>query len=161
MDGLYGFPGGSWATPLSGNCANMVIFSRVLAPEWHCYSVAKLFNCYQGLTHGLDTNAFRDERLPIFLKALKRSPIFKPRILAHLDVPLLEQIIKQYEHFALLMVFKPLNFIVFLFLRLSNVLSHSIAKFDHTRQLAHGDAIFGDTGAVLLLKWSKTMQNRK
>ena len=36
-----------------------------------------------------------------------------------------------------------------------------MASFDHTRQLARGDVIFGETGAVLLLKWSKTMQNRK
>ena len=51
--------------------------------------------------------------------------------------------------------------VFFSFLRLSNVLPHSVASFDHTRQLAHGDVIFGDLGAVLLLKWSKTMQNRK
>ena len=49
----------------------------------------------------------------------------------------------------------------FSFLRLSNVLPHSIAKFDHTRQLARADVIFGTSGAVLLIKWSKTMQNRR
>ena len=38
---------------------------------------------------------------------------------------------------------------------------HSVAKFDHTRQLARADVIFGETGAVLLIKWSKTMHNRK
>ena len=36
-----------------------------------------------------------------------------------------------------------------------------MASFDHTRQLTRGDVIFGDSGAVLLLKWSKTIQNRK
>ena len=36
-----------------------------------------------------------------------------------------------------------------------------MASFDHTRQLARGYVIFGETGAVLLLKWSKTMQNSK
>ena len=36
-----------------------------------------------------------------------------------------------------------------------------MASFVHTLQLAHRDVIFGETGAILLLKWSKTMQNRK
>ena len=114
------------------------------------------------ILHGLDTNAFRDARLPPFLKALKIQALFNPRIPAHLDVPLLECIIKQCDSFQFPVVFKPLYLVVFfLFLRLSNVLPHSMASFDHTRQLAHGDVIFGETGAALLLKWSKTMQNRK
>ena len=50
---------------------------------------------------------------------------------------------------------------LFLFLRLSNVLPHTIVNFHHARQLAHGNLTFGETGAVLLLKWSKTMQNIK
>ena len=104
------------------------------------------------ILHGLNTSAFRDERLCLFVKALK----------IHLDVPLLECIIKQCDNLEFPVVFKPLYLVVFFsFLRLSNVLPHSVASFDHTRQLARGDVIFGDLGAVLLLKWSKRMQNRK
>ena len=113
------------------------------------------------ILHGLDTSAFRDERLGLFVKALKIQATFNPTIPAHFDVPLLERIIKQCDNLEFPMVFKPLYPIVFFsFLRLSNVLPHSVASFDHTRQLARGDVIFGDSGAVLLLKWSKTMQNR-
>ena len=89
--------------------------------------------------HRLHTFAFRDERLPLF-----QAP-FNPRIIAHLDVPLLEQIIKQCEHPQFLVVFRPLYSIVFFsFLRVSNVLPHFTAKFDHTRQLVHRDMVFGE-----------------
>ena len=54
-----------------------------------------------------------------------------------------------------------LNMFFFSFLRLSNILPHSIRTFDHSRQLARGDFIPSEAGAVLLLKWSKTIQDRK
>ena len=44
---------------------------------------------------------------------------------------------------------------------MSNVLLHAINQFDFTRHLARADVIFWITGAVLLVKWSKTMQNRR
>ena len=83
------------------------------------------------ILHGLDTTAFRDIRLSLFLKAIKIQAPFNPRIPAHLDVPLLERIIKQCESFEFPVVFKPLYLMVFFsFLRLSNDLSHSIASFN-------------------------------
>ena len=36
-------------------------------------------------------------------------------------------------------------------MRLSNLLPHSVSTFDHTRQLARGDVIFGQQGAVLVV----------
>ena len=114
------------------------------------------------IVHGLETAAFRDECLPLFLKAMRIQRPVKPRLLAHLDIPLLEQIIKQCDQLQFPVVFKPLYFTMFFsFLRLSNVLPHSVAKFDYTRQLARADVIFGETVAVLLIKWSKTMQNTR
>ena len=89
------------------------------------------------ILHGLSTSAFRDERLCLFVKALKIQAPFNPKIPAHLDVPLLECIIKQCDNLQFPVVFKPLYLVVFFsFLRLSNVLPHSLASFDHTRQLA-------------------------
>ena len=49
----------------------------------------------------------------------------------------------------------------FSFLRISNILPHSTTSFDKTRQLARGDVILQPQGAVVLVKWSKTIQNRK
>ena len=83
-------------------------------------------------------------RLSLFLKALKVQAPFNPRIPAHLDVSLL-YVIKQCESFEFPVVFKPLYLVVFFpFLRLSNVLPHSMGSFDHTRQLARTDVILGN-----------------
>ena len=52
-------------------------------------------------------------------------------------------------------------FYFFPFLRLSNILPHSAVAFDITRHLTRGDVIFGKKFATIVLKWSKTMQDRK
>ena len=48
------------------------------------------------------------------------------------------------------------------FLRMSNIAPHSRARFDPDpgRHLLRQDIIFASLGAHILLKWSKTMQNR-
>ena len=48
----------------------------------------------------------------------------------------------------------------FAFLRMSNIAPHSRVKFDPGRHLLRQDVIFASPGAHILLKWSKTMQNR-
>ena len=52
-------------------------------------------------------------------------------------------------------------FSFFSFLRLSNIIPHSVASFDLTRHLARSDIIFAHDTAVILIKWSKTIQDRK
>ena len=114
------------------------------------------------IVNGLETVAFKDERLPFFLKGSRIQRPFKPRVLAHLDIFLLDHILTWCDQFQFPVVFKPLYLLMFFsFLRLSNVLPHSLAKFDYTRQLARADVIFWAPGAVSLIKWSKTMQNRR
>ena len=46
-------------------------------------------------------------------------------------------------------------------MRLYNVLPHSAAQFDVTRHLTRGDVIFGKQVGTVIVKWSKTMQDRK
>ena len=114
------------------------------------------------IAHGLETAPFKDERLPLFLKAIRIHRPFQPRVLAHLDISLLEKIIHLCDHMQFSQVFKPLYLLMFFsFLRISNVLPHAVNQFDFTRHLARGDVISGATGAVLLIKWSKTLQNRR
>ena len=45
-------------------------------------------------------------------------------------------------------------------MRLSNIVPHSGAQYDHARHLAIGDVIFSSTEAIILIKWSKTTQFR-
>ena len=78
------------------------------------------------------------------------------------DVQLLTKIVQTCEFFKFPIIFKLLYLLcIFSFLRLSNILPHSVPTFDHTRQLARAEYISTPDGAILLIKWSKTLQNRK
>ena len=114
------------------------------------------------IIHGLDTQSFQDQRIQLFLKSLTITAPLTPAQKPSLDIQILETIVTQCNLHPYPMVFKPLYLTCFFsFLRLSNILPHSIRTFDHTRQLARGDFIPSKAGAVLLLKWSKTIQDRK
>ena len=49
---------------------------------------------------------------------------------------------------------------LFAFLRLSNLVPHARADFDHTRHLTGNAVFFTDKYLKVLIKWSKTMQTR-
>ena len=53
------------------------------------------------------------------------------------------------------------SFIFFSFLCLSNLLPHTTGQYDFTRHMAQGDVIFTQSGATVIIKWSKTIQDRK
>ena len=114
------------------------------------------------IIHGLNTQAFRDQRIQLFLKSLTITAPLTPANRASLDIQILERTVIECQSHPHPIVFKPLYLLCFFsFLRLSNILPHSIRTFDYTRQLARGDFIPSQAGAVVLLKWSKTIQDRK
>ena len=114
------------------------------------------------IINALDTTPFRDERIPLFLKSIKIQAPFSPTIKPAIDVKMLESIVQQCPAFPHTEIFQPLYLLSFFsFLRLSNILPHTTKTFDPTRQLARGDFILSNSNAVLLIKWSKTIQDRK
>ena len=48
----------------------------------------------------------------------------------------------------------------FVFLRMSNIATHSRFKFDFNRHMLRQDLIFAPPGAHILLKWTMTLQER-
>ena len=52
-------------------------------------------------------------------------------------------------------------FVFLFFLRLSNILPHTVKGFDIFRQLCRGDLIFSQDSVVIIIKWSKTLQDRR
>ena len=48
----------------------------------------------------------------------------------------------------------------FSFLRISNLVPHTINSYDPLQQLARADIIFAPPGALVLVKWSKTLQHK-
>ena len=114
------------------------------------------------IVYGLDTKASRDDRLPLFVKSLKINAPLSPKPLNLISVQLLEKIVKVCDKLKSPHIFKPLYlFAFFSFLRLSNILPHSARQFDLTRHLTRGDLIFTQNSCTVIIKWSKTLQNRK
>ena len=70
----------------------------------------------------------------------------------------LENIIAMCDMLLNAVVFKAVYLVAFCsFLRVSNLLPHSIKSFDPTRLLAIGDLFFSQDGVTILIKWSKTL----
>ena len=114
------------------------------------------------IVSALQTDSFQDKRIPLFLKALKIQAPLKIPVRSHVNVQLLSSIIVLCDSFPHSHIFKPLYLLCyFSFLRLSNILPHTTTSFDPTRQLAKADFVSVQQGAVLFIKWSKTMQDRK
>ena len=113
------------------------------------------------IIYACDTLAFRDHRIPIFIKSLKIIRTFQPKIKLLVDEDLLLRIVTVAQHLSNSQVFTPLYlFSFFSFLRLSNILPHAVNGFDSTRHLCVGDVILSDAGATVIIKWSKTIQDR-
>ena len=113
------------------------------------------------IIYDLPTQIFRDQRIQMFVKslrlnrplAIKSNPVFSLVMLRHILV--------QCQKFEFSHIFAALYLLAFYsFLRLSNIVPHSFMGYDLSRHLAIGDVIFGDTSAIVILKWSKTNQLR-
>ena len=114
------------------------------------------------IIYGLDTMSFKDERIPLFIKALRiNAPLtLKPN--HNISIEMLHNIIHICEMLQAPVVFKALYlFTYFSFLRLSNILPHAAKQFDLTRHLIRGDLIFSPSFCTNIIKWSKTPQDRK
>ena len=105
-------------------------------PTNHLTAIRSMFIIYN-----FNTTPFRDNSIPHFVKAFKLNKPF------------------QHTDYILFFVFKALYLLAFYsFLRLSNILPHSVSPFDST--LYVGAVIFAGQYAVVIIKWSKTMQDR-
>ena len=112
------------------------------------------FVCY-----GLPTSVFSDRRITYFIKALQKAGPHTAVLRPIIDKQLLLEIADTCDTMADGYIFKAVYLTAFFsFLRISNLVSHSINKFSPFKQLTRGDVIFCEPGAVLIVKWSKTLQ---
>ena len=116
---------------------------------------------------GLDTSCFQDPQglgarcIKVYNKAILRTCHFNPSIKSIIDTSMLTKLVKQCDKIHMGTIFKAAFLTSFFsFLRISNLVPHSISAFDHMKQLARADVIFAPPGAHILIKWSKTLQFR-
>ena len=114
------------------------------------------------ILYGLNTEAFRDERIPLFVKALRINAPLSLKSQKIITIQMLQQILQTCDLLADPVLFKALYlFTFFSFLRMSNILPHSVKQFDGTRHLLRGDLIFSQNYCTVIIKWTKTLQDRQ
>ena len=78
-----------------------------------------------------------------------------------MDVLTLKSLVQLCDQIYMGKIFKAVFLLAFFgFLRLSNISPHSYSAFDPSRHLAAGDLIFSKKYIKVIIKWSKTQQNR-
>ena len=105
---------------------------------------------------GVSTVALQDQRVTLFCKELKRNRPFKVTLKPVLSIKNLKDICQICDSMHLGYLYKAVYLLAFFsFLRISNLVPHSIAEFSKLKQLTRGDVIFAPPGAILMIKWSK------
>ena len=109
----------------------------------------------------LDTTLFDSPRIKYYTKALRLQAPFKVTLKSVIDIPLLNSIALHCDSMFMGQIFKAAYLLAFFsFLRISNLVPHSISAFNPLEQLCRADIIFSDPGAHILVKWSKTLQSK-
>ena len=112
------------------------------------------------ILYDLPTAVFKDHKIQYFIKALQLT---RPLLLKILPFSLSTFFLRlwRFNHLEHPHVFTTVYLLAFFsFIRLSNIVPHTRAQYDHTRHLARGDVIFSSTETIILIKWSKTIQFR-
>ena len=149
------------STGLSLNQVNnwqLLIFMEYLHENQH--SPSNIVNYLAAIRakfilYGLSTVMFKDERMQLYIKSLKINRQLKPVQPTVITEDLLQEIVQIASLLPHPEVFISLyTFAFFSFLRISNILPHSVASIDVSRHF------FSELGATVLIKWSKTLQDR-
>ena len=90
-----------------------------------------------------NTAPFRDNRIQMFVKAITINRPLEPVLYLPIDEMLLSRIVEACEDLPHPLLFRALYLLCFFsFLRLSNILPHSLTTFDSSRHLCRADIVF-------------------
>ena len=130
------------------------------------YSPSAIANALAGIkskmqSYGLKVVVFSDIRINYFLKSLRLNQPFRAKMPHLIDFKLLRQISQACNKLPHHLLFRSVYLVAFYsFLRISNLVPHSVRTFSPLQHLARGDVLFAPPGVHLLVKWSKTLQNK-
>ena len=111
--------------------------------------------------YGADVAPFSHPQIKYFTRSLTLSAPLKISLKTVIDVHTLKAIVVKCDTMYMGQVFKAAFLLSFFsFLRISNLVPHSIQKFNPLEQLARADLFFASPGAHILIKWSKTLQSK-
>ena len=110
---------------------------------------------------GVDVCQWDSSRISYFCKALVHNAPMKVNLPKIINFNMLKQIILACDRFPEPVLFKAVYLMAFYsFLRISNLVPHSIQQYCRMEQLSRGDVFFAPPGLHILVKWTKTLQKR-
>ena len=130
-------------------------------------SYTSIANCISAIKanlslYGLPTVAFLDPRIAYFQCSLTLNKPYAPTLKKIIDIPLLQAITATCHTMWMGQIFKALYLTAFFsFLRILNLVPHSIQAFSPLEQITRGDVFVAHPGIHLLIKWTKTIQKYK
>ena len=110
---------------------------------------------------GFSTQPFEDPRIKYFQKAIILHRPLKASLKKIIDIDTLQLIARACDSTYMGQVFKAIYTLAFFsFLRMLNLVPHTRKTYSPLYHLARADVFFATPGIHLLLKWSKTLQNK-
>ena len=102
----------------------------------------------------------KHEKIHFYLKSIQKTSPFSVKMHSIIDTSLLSDIVSTCRLTFLGDVFKAVYLTAFFgFFRLSNLVPHTISTFSLMKHLTRGDIFFSQKFVIILIKWSKPMQN--
>ena len=113
------------------------------------------------VVYNIEYTVFDHPQVKYYLKAVRiNRPLSVPRRNI-MDIPTLRCLISLVSPLSNAITFKALFLVgYFGFFQLSNLVPHAGKDFDPSRHLAGGDVFFESSTVKLLIKWTKTLQDR-
>ena len=110
----------------------------------------------------LNTQVFDHSKVKLMLKAVEQTSTCIPSYKGVFDVPTLTILIQLCNQLPHCITFQALYLLAFFgFFRISNLVPASRFAFDIKKHLCRGDVIIQPANAIIIVKWSKTLQNIK
>ena len=110
---------------------------------------------------GLNYKIWAHQNVKYFLKSVRINRPMKVVQRNIIDISTLRLLVQHCDSIYMGTVYKAIFLTAFFgFFRLSNLAPHAIGAFDATRHFVGSDVIFTTEFLKLIVKWSKTMQNR-
>ena len=107
----------------------------------------------------LSVTPFESQKVRYFIRALKLNAPLRVTLKEVIDIPTIREIVKQCDTMYMGQIFKSIYLLSFFsFLRISNLVPHAKSLFSPFKQLTSEDIFLQPTSAVILVKWSKTLQ---
>ena len=146
------------------NTGHILAFLEFL--QYNKFSPSVMLNVISAIKSRLQAYGFNIDhwchpRIKYYTKSFQHTRRFKAYLPRVIDIQMLKNIVQACDSSPFNFVFKAVYLMAFYsFLRISNLVPHSISTFSTLHQVCRGDIFFAPPGIHILIKWTKTLQKR-